>query len=85
MSVREMDALCRERGIEFDPENVPVELAELAQRIAGQPAWEGHSSAQAPRQRRVEERRRRREGGREWFPAQDGVWGPWERRAAHAA
>ena len=30
MSVREMDALCYERGIEFDPANVPLELAEIA-------------------------------------------------------
>jgi hypothetical protein len=30
MSVREMDALCHERGMEFDPENLPVELLEMA-------------------------------------------------------
>jgi hypothetical protein len=41
MSVREMDALCYERGIEFDPADVPLELADLAQGIVGQPAWQG--------------------------------------------
>jgi hypothetical protein len=30
MSVREMDALCYERGVEFDPADVPLGLAELA-------------------------------------------------------
>jgi len=33
MSVREMDALCYEHGIEFDPANVPSELVEMAQVI----------------------------------------------------
>ena len=41
MSVREMDALCYERGIEFDPAEVPVELAELAHGIVGHPGMGG--------------------------------------------
>src|SRR5579862_3986077 len=70
MSVREMDALCYERGIEFDPGEVPIELAELAQGIVGQPAWEGRSVAQELHERRVAERRERRKVP-EWFSAQD--------------
>ena len=45
MSVREMDALCYERGIEFDPAEVPLELGEMAE-LVGRPAWEGHTLAQ---------------------------------------
>ena len=84
MSVREMDALCYERGTEFDPANVPLELAEMAQVISAQPEWEGCSAAQALYERRAEERRRRREIP-EWFSAQDVVWEPWERETAIAA
>ena len=62
MSVRQMDALCYERGIEFDPAEVPAELAELAQVITAQPAWEGHSLAQELYERRAAERRERRRG-----------------------
>jgi hypothetical protein len=41
MSMREMHALCYERRMEFDPAMVPVELAERAEVILAQPAWEG--------------------------------------------
>ena len=37
MSVREIDALCYERGIEFDPAPAPAELAEMATMVTGQP------------------------------------------------
>jgi hypothetical protein len=43
----------------------------------------GHSVAQALRERRVAERRRRRQVPG-WFSAEDVVWEPWEREAAHA-
>ena len=78
MSVREMDALCYERGMEFDPANVPLELAELAHVIFAQPAWEGHSAAQELHERRVAERRERRKVP-EWFSVQDLIPEPWER------
>lgn len=84
MSVREMDALCYERGIEFDPGYVPNELVELAQVTPGHPAWDGHSAAQELHERRVAERRRRRQVPA-WFSAQDVVWDPWELEAARAA
>ena len=84
MSVREMDALCYERGIEFDPADVPAELYELARVIAGHPAWDGRSAAQELHERRVAERRKRPRVP-EWFSAQDVVWEPWEREAAKAA
>jgi hypothetical protein len=77
MSVREMDALCYERGIEFDPADVPLELAEMAQGIVGRPAWEGESLAQELYERRAAERRE----VPEWFSAQDLVWEPWEHEA----
>ena len=80
MSVREMAALCYERGIEFDPADVPLELAELAQGIVGQPAWEGRSLAQELYERRSAERRERRKVP-EWFSVQDLVTAPWEREA----
>ena len=80
MSVREMDALCYERGIEFDPAEVPLELAELAQGIVGQPAWEGRSLAQELYERRAAERRERRKVP-EWFSVQDLIPEPWEREA----
>lgn len=77
MSVREMDALCYERGIEFDPADVPLELAELAQGIVGQPAWEGRSLAQELHERRAAERRVRRNVPG-WFSVQDLIAEPWE-------
>ena len=52
MSVREMDALCYERGIEFDPADVQAELHEMARVIVGHPAWDGHSAAQELHERR---------------------------------
>jgi hypothetical protein len=84
MSVREMDALCYERGIEFDPADVPLELAELAQGIVGRPAWEGASLAQELYERRLADRERRKKVP-DWFSAQDVVWEPWERQAVEAA
>ena len=83
MSVREMDALCYERGIEFDPAEVPNELAELAQGIVGHPAWEGRSLAQEVYERRAAERRQRGKVP-EWFSVQDLLPEPWEREAAQA-
>ena len=73
-----MDALCYERGIEFDPADVPLELADLVQGIVGQPAWEGHSLAQDLYERRAAERRERRTVP-EWFSVQDLLPEPWER------
>jgi len=84
MSVRQMHALCYERGIEFDPGFVPNELVEIAQVTLGQPAWDGRSAAQDLHERRVEERRRCRQAP-DWFSAQDVVWEPWEREAIRAA
>jgi len=84
MSVREMHALCYERGIEFDPANVPLELAEIADVITGHPAYEGHTLAQQLYERRLAERERRRRVP-DWFSAQDVVWEPWEREALQAA
>ena len=84
MSVREMDALCYERGIEFDPADVPTELYEMAQIMAGYPAWEGHSAAQELHERKVAKRRGRRDVP-QWFSAQDVVWESWEREARRAA
>jgi hypothetical protein len=84
MSVREMDALCYERGIEFDPADVPLELAEMAQGIVGLPAWEGRSLAQEFYERRAAERRERRKVP-EWFSVQDLIAEPWEREAVEAA
>lgn len=78
MSVREMDALCYERGIEFDPAEVPLELAELAQGMIAHPAWEGRSLAQELYERRAAERRERRKVP-EWFSVQDLVPEAWER------
>ena len=83
ISVREMDALCYERGIEFDPENLPVELLEIAQVTVAHPAWEGRTLAQELYERRAAERRERRKVP-EWFSIQDVVWEPWEREAALA-
>jgi hypothetical protein len=80
MSVREMDALCYERGIEFDPADVPLELGELAQGIAAQPAWEGRSLAQELYERRSAERRQFRTVPA-WFSIQDLLPEPWEREA----
>ena len=83
MSMREMHALCYERGIEFDPGFVPNALVERAQVTLAHPVWEGHSAAQALHETRVVERRRRRQVP-DWFSAQDVVWEPWEQEAAHA-
>jgi len=84
MSVREMDALCYERGIEFDPAEVPAELHEMAPVIAGHPAWDGHSAAQQLHEQRLAERRERRRIP-EWFSARDLVIEPWERELLPAA
>ncbi len=78
MSVREMDALCYERGIEFDPAEVSAELYEMAQMIVGLPAWDGHSAAQELHEQRVAQRRELRRVP-DWFSAQDLVVEPWER------
>jgi hypothetical protein len=83
MSMREMHALCYERGIEFDPALVPNELVELAQVNIAHPAWEGRSAAQALHEKRLSERRSRRRVP-DWFSPQDVVWEPWEREAALA-
>ena len=71
---------CYERGIEFDPADVPLGLAELAQGIVGQPAWEGRSLAQEMYERRATERRDRRKVP-EWFSVQDLLLESWEREA----
>jgi hypothetical protein len=84
MSVREMHALCYERGIEFDPAMVPTELSQMAEVMVGTPAWEGRSAAQELHERRMAERRERR-GVPDWFSAQDVVWEPWERGTVTAA
>ena len=84
MSVREMDALCYERGIEFDPAEVPLELVEMARGIVGQPAWDGRSLAQELYERRLAERRERRRIP-EWFSVQDLLLDPWEREAVKVA
>ena len=84
MSMRQMHALCYERGIEFDPGFVPNELIDLAQVNLAHPAWDGRSFAQELHERRVDERRRRRQVP-DWFSAQDVVWEPWELEAIQAA
>jgi hypothetical protein len=73
-----MDALCYERGTEFDPALVPVELAERAQAILAQPAWEGRSAAQELYERKIAERRERKRVP-DWFSVQDLLTEPWER------
>ena len=83
MSVREMHALCFERGMEFDPAMVPVELAELAEVILAQPAWEGRSAAPELHERRIAERRERKRVP-DWFSVEDLVVQPWEREAVLA-
>lgn len=80
MSVREMHALCYERGLEFDPAMVPVELAERAEVILAQPAWEGRSAAQELHERQVAERRQLKQVPG-WFSVQDLLPDPWERQA----
>jgi hypothetical protein len=83
MSMREIDALCYERGVEFDPETVRVEeLAEMARVIVARPVWEGRSAAQELDDRRAAERREPRRIP-EWFSPQDLLREPWEREAAH--
>jgi hypothetical protein len=84
ISVREMDAVCCEPGIEFDPAEVPLELVEVAQGIVGQPAWEGRSLAQELYERRAAERRERGKVP-EWFSVQDLLPEPSEREAVEAA
>jgi hypothetical protein len=78
MSVREIDALCYERGIEFDPAQAPAELAEMATMVAGQPAWEGISAEELAE-------RRWRERVPDWFSAEDLLLQPWERVALEVA
>ena len=84
MSVRQMLALCYERGIEFDPGFVPNELVELAQVNLAHPAWDGRCVAQELHEQRVAERRERRKAP-DWFSAQDLVREPSELEAAQAA
>ena len=61
MSMREMHALCFERGVEFDPATLPVEeLADRARLIVARPVWDGRSVAQEMQDRRAAERRERR-------------------------
>ena len=66
--------------MEFDPAMVPVELAERAEVILAQPAWEGRSAAQELHERRVAERRERKRVP-DWFSVEDLVVQPWERGA----
>jgi hypothetical protein len=67
-----------ERGMEFDPAMVPVELAERAEVILAQPAWEGRSAAQELHELRVAERRQlKRVPG--WFSVQDLLPDAYER------
>jgi hypothetical protein len=80
MSMREMHALCYERGMEFDPAMVPAELAERAQVILAQPAWEGRSAAQDLHELRTAERRQLKRVP-EWFSVQDLLPEPWESEA----
>ena len=47
MSVREMDALCYERGIEFDPALRAPGAGRVAEVMLAHPAWDGHSRAGA--------------------------------------
>ena len=83
MSVRQMHALCYERGIEFDPGLVPHELVEMAEVTLAHPVWDGRSAAQDLHEQRVAERRERRLVP-EWFSAQDVVWEPWGRHPLYA-
>jgi hypothetical protein len=80
MSVREMHALCYELGTEFDPAMVPVELAERAQVILGQPAWEGRSVMGELYERRAQARREQRKVP-DWFSAENLLPEAWEREA----
>jgi hypothetical protein len=75
-----MHALCYERGMEFDPAMVPVELAERAQMTVAQPAWEGRSAAQELHELRIAERRQLKRVP-EWFSLQDLLPEPWEQEA----
>jgi hypothetical protein len=78
MSMREMHALCYERGLEFDPAVVPSELAGMATTIVGQPAWDGLSAEELCE-------RRARERVPDWFSAEDLLLQPWERLALEVA
>ena len=73
MSVREMDALCYERGIEFDPAEVPLELAKLTHGVAAQPAWDGRSLAQELDERRAADGRQLRKVPERFWPR---IWCP---------
>jgi hypothetical protein len=61
-----------------------VELAEMAQVIVAQPAWEGRPLAQELFERRAAERRERKRIP-EWFSVQDLVPAPWERELVDTA
>jgi hypothetical protein len=56
--------------LEFDPAQVPAELAEMATTVTGQPAWDG-ISAEELSERRWHER------VPEWFSAEDLLLQPW--------
>jgi hypothetical protein len=81
MSMREMHALCYERGLDFDPAMVPTELTQMAEVVLATPAWEGRSALGELYERRAQERRER-DKVPEWFSAQDLVTEPWERELA---
>ena len=80
MSMREMHALCYERGLEFDPAMVPIKLMERAEVVLATPVWEGRSAAQELRDHRAQERRERKQVP-EWFSVEDLIAQPWEREA----
>ena len=82
--MRVIEAHCYERGIEFDPAEVPLELAELARGIVAQPAWDGRSLAQELYERWGAERRERCEVPG-WCSAQDLITEPREREEIEAA
>jgi hypothetical protein len=83
MSMREMHALCYERGLEFDPTMVPIELTEMAEGILATPAWEGRSELGELYERRAQERREAKQVP-EWFSLQDLVTEPWDRERLRA-
>ena len=57
---------------------MPLDLAEIAEVITGQPPYEGHILVQEIYERKPAERERRKEVP-DWFSAQDVVWQPRER------
>jgi hypothetical protein len=83
MSMRRLNALCEECGIEFDPGVVPDALVELAEVSVAHPAWDGRTLVQELYERRAAERRERRKVP-EWFSAQDLLPEPWERETLSA-